>query len=110
MPALEDAGVRQLINGPEAFTPDGAFILGEAPECPGFFVGAGFNAYGIAAAGGAGRALAEWIVEGMPSMDLWPVDIRRFGPHHRDAGHGSARARSRRTPTTTRCRGRTRST
>ena len=85
VPALEDAGVRQLINGPEAFTPDGSFILGEAPELPGFFVGAGFNAYGIAAAGGAGRALAEWIVEGTPQMDLWPVDIRRFARHHRDA-------------------------
>lgn len=84
VPALEEAGVRQLVNGPEAFTPDGAFILGEAPELPGFFVGAGFNAYGIAAAGGAGRALAEWIVEGTPTMDLWPVDIRRFGPHHRE--------------------------
>ncbi|MEM7201107.1 MAG: FAD-dependent oxidoreductase [Planctomycetota bacterium] len=85
VPALETAGVRQLINGPEAFTPDGSFLLGEAPELPGFFVGAGFNAYGIAAAGGAGRALAEWIVEGVPQMDLWPVDIRRFSQHHRDA-------------------------
>ena len=82
--ALENAGIRQLINGPEAFTPDGSFILGESPEVRGFFVGAGFNAYGIAANGGAGRALAEWIVGGEPSMDLWPVDIRRFGDHHRD--------------------------
>lgn len=84
VPALATAGVRKLINGPEAFTPDGSFILGEAPEVRGFFVGAGFNAYGIAAAGGAGRALAEWIAGGEPSMDLWPVDIRRFGKHHRD--------------------------
>jgi len=91
VPALEEAGVRQLVNGPEAFTPDGAFILGEAPELPGFFVGAGFNAYGIAAAGGAGRALAEWIVSGAPSMDLWPVDIRRFGEHHRDLDWTRAR-------------------
>jgi 4-methylaminobutanoate oxidase (formaldehyde-forming) len=60
-------------------------MVGEAPELPGFFVGAGFNAYGIAAAGGAGRALAEWIAGGAPQMDLWPVDIRRFGRHHRDA-------------------------
>ncbi|MFQ5466855.1 MAG: glycine cleavage T C-terminal barrel domain-containing protein, partial [Kiloniellaceae bacterium] len=63
-------------------TPDGNFILGEAPEVGGFYVGAGFNAYGIAAGGGAGRALAEWIVGGAPPMDLWPVDIRRFGAPH----------------------------
>ena len=83
VPALESAGIRQLINGPEAFTPDGTFILGEAPEVVNYYVGAGFNAFGIAAAGGAGKALAEWIVEGEPSMDLWPVDITRFGSHHR---------------------------
>jgi 4-methylaminobutanoate oxidase (formaldehyde-forming) len=85
VPALERAGVRSLTNGPESFTPDGNFILGEAPEVANFFVGAGFNAFGIAAAGGAGKALAEWIVGGEPSLDLWPVDIRRFGVHHRDA-------------------------
>jgi 4-methylaminobutanoate oxidase (formaldehyde-forming) len=84
VPALETAGVRTLLNGPEAFTPDGNFILGEAPELRGFFVGAGFNAFGIASAGGAGRALAEWIVAGEPPMDLWPVDIRRFGAIHGD--------------------------
>ena len=82
VPALENAGVKQLINGPESFTPDGNFILGEAPEVRGFYVGAGFNAFGIASAGGAGRALAEWISAGEPPMDLWPVDIRRFGRHH----------------------------
>ena len=84
VPALESAGIKQLVNGPEAFTPDGNFILGEAPELGGFFVGAGFNAFGIASAGGAGRALAEWIDGGEPPMDLWPVDIRRFGALHRD--------------------------
>jgi sarcosine dehydrogenase len=84
VPALGEAGVRKLINGPEAFTPDGNFILGEAPEVKNFYVGAGFNAYGIAAAGGAGRALAEWIEAGVPPMDLWPVDIRRFHRHHAD--------------------------
>ena len=83
VPALASVGVRELINGPESFTPDGNFILGEAPEVKGFFVGAGFNAFGIAAGGGAGKALAEWIVEGEPPMDLWVVDIRRFGKHHR---------------------------
>ena len=85
VPALQHAGIRQLINGPESFTPDGNFILGEAPQVRGFFVGAGFNAFGIASAGGAGRALAEWIAGGEPPMDLWPVDIRRFGAHHRSS-------------------------
>jgi sarcosine dehydrogenase len=84
IPALQTAGIKQLINGPESFTPDGNFILGEAPELPNFYVGAGFNAFGIVSAGGAGRALAEWIVGGEPPMDLWPVDIRRFGNIHRD--------------------------
>ena len=84
VPELEKVGVHQLINGPEAFTPDGNFILGEAPELKGFFVGAGFNAFGIASAGGAGKALAEWVAGGESPVDLWPVDIRRFGKVHRD--------------------------
>ncbi|MFQ5984441.1 MAG: FAD-dependent oxidoreductase, partial [Alphaproteobacteria bacterium] len=84
VPALAEAGVKELINGPEAFTPDGNFILGEAPEVRSFFVGCGFNAFGIASAGGAGKALAEWIVGGEQPLDLWPVDIRRFAPLHRD--------------------------
>jgi 4-methylaminobutanoate oxidase (formaldehyde-forming) len=84
VPALEAAGVKQLINGPESFTPDGNFILGEAPGCGGFFVGAGFNAFGIAAGGGAGKALAEWVAGGAPPYDLWAVDIRRFGRPHDD--------------------------
>ncbi|MBX6320952.1 MAG: GcvT family protein [Rhodospirillaceae bacterium] len=84
VPALHTAGVKQMISGPESFTPDGNFILGEAPEVAGFYVGAGFNAFGIASAGGAGRALAEWIAGGEPPMDLWPVDIRRFGGPQRD--------------------------
>lgn len=84
VPALETAGVKQLVNGPESFTPDGNFILGEAPELKNFFVGAGFNAYGIAAGGGAGMALAEWVAKGEPPFDLWPVDIRRFGRPHFD--------------------------
>ncbi len=84
VPALQTAGIKELVNGPESFTPDGSFILGEAPEQPGFFVGAGFNAYGIAAGGGAGMALAEWVHKGEPPFDLWPVDIRRFGRPHFD--------------------------
>ncbi len=84
VPALATAGVKQLVNGPESFTPDGNFILGQAPEVRNIFVGAGFNAFGIAAGGGAGMALAEWVVHGEPPNDLWPVDIRRFGRHHQD--------------------------
>lgn len=84
VPAMNQAGVKQLINGPESFTPDGNFILGEAPELDHFFVGAGFNAFGIASGGGAGMALAHWAVNGAPPFDLWPVDIRRFGAPHRD--------------------------
>jgi len=84
VPALAEAGIKQLTNGPESFTPDGNFILGEAPERRNFFVGAGFNAFGIAAAGGAGMALAEWVSKGVPPFDLWSVDIRRFGRPHMD--------------------------
>jgi len=84
VPALATTGIKQFINGPESFTPDGNFILGEAPELANFYVGAGFNAFGIASGGGAGRALAEWVAAGEPPMDLWAVDIRRFGNLHRD--------------------------
>lgn len=84
VPALGQAGIKQMINGLESFTPDGNWIIGEAPELPGLFVGAGFNAFGIASAGGAGMALAEWVADGEPPFDVWPVDIRRFGPNHRD--------------------------
>ncbi len=83
-PLLEKAGIKQFINGPEAFTPDGTFMLGEAPETKNIFVGCGFNAFGIASAGGAGMALAEWVIGGEPSMDLWTVDIRRFSGIHKD--------------------------
>jgi glycine cleavage system aminomethyltransferase T len=78
IPALAEAGIKMFYNGPESFTPDNQFILGEAPELRNFFVGAGFNSVGIASAGGAGRALAEWIIGGEPSLDLSAVDIRRF--------------------------------
>lgn len=80
IPALEEAGIKKFYNGPESFTPDNQFILGEAPELTNFFVAAGFNSVGIASAGGAGRALAEWIVDGAPTSDLTGVDIRRFAP------------------------------
>ena len=84
VPALETAGVKQMINGPESFTPDGNFILGSAPECENMFVGAGFNAFGIASGGGAGWVLAQWVVDGEAPLDLWVVDIRRFSSLHRD--------------------------
>lgn len=82
VPALQTAGIKQFLNGPESFTPDGNFILGEASEVANLFVGAGFNAFGIASGGGAGMALAEWVARGAPPYDLWPVDIRRFGRNH----------------------------
>ncbi len=84
VPALQTAGVKELVNGPESFTPDGNFILGEAPGLRNFYVGAGFNAFGIAAGGGAGMALADWVYNGEPPYDLWSVDIRRFGRPHLD--------------------------
>jgi len=92
VPALESAPVRLLMNGPESFTPDNYFILGEAPEVRRYYVGAGFCSGGIATAGGAGSALAEWIVEDRPPMDLWQADIRRFAPFHADPGFLRERA------------------
>ena len=77
-PSLQTAEIKMLLNGPESFTPDGNFILGEAPELKNYFVCAGFNSAGIANSGGAGRLMAEWIIGGEPSTDLWDVDIRRF--------------------------------
>ena len=84
VPALNSVGVKQMINGPESFTPDGNFILGAAPECVNMFVGAGFNAFGIASGGGAGWVLAQWVVDGEAPLDLWVVDIRRFSEMHKD--------------------------
>jgi 4-methylaminobutanoate oxidase (formaldehyde-forming) len=83
VPAIGSAEIIRLINGPEAFTPDGEFILGEAPEVRGFFVACGFCAHGIAGAGGMGRIMADWIVEGDPGLDVWHMDLRRFGPQYR---------------------------
>jgi 4-methylaminobutanoate oxidase (formaldehyde-forming) len=84
VPTLEKAGIKKMINGPESFTPDGNFILGAAPELKNFYVGAGFNAFGIASGGGAGWVLAQWAATGEAPMDLWTVDIRRFSDLHRD--------------------------
>lgn len=84
VPALEQSGVKQMINGPESFTPDGNFILGAAPQCRNMYVGAGFNAFGIASGGGAGWVLADWVINDEAPMDLSVVDIRRFSSLHED--------------------------
>ena len=86
-PCLEHAPVKMLLNGPESFTPDGNFILGEAPEVAGYYVCAGFNSAGIANSGGAGKLVAEWIVGGEAPVDLWDVDVRRFAPFHANRRH-----------------------
>jgi sarcosine dehydrogenase len=91
VPALEKVGVKKMINGPESFTPDGNFILGRANDCENMFVGAGFNAFGIAAGGGAGWVLAEWVMRGEAPLDLWVVDIRRFSGLHHDRTWVNAR-------------------
>jgi len=81
IPKLDTTGIKLFLTGPESFTPDDRYILGEAPELRNFFVTAGFNSIGIQSAGGAGKVLAEWIVKGRQPMDLWDVDIRRFAPY-----------------------------
>ena len=81
VPELAGAEIVTLINGPEAFTPDGEFILGES-DVRGFWVAAGFCAHGIAGAGGMGQLVAQWIVEGQPGLDTWAMDSRRFGPQY----------------------------
>jgi len=86
-PCLDTAEVKLLLNGPESFTLDGNFVLGEAPEVAGYFVCAGFNSAGIANAGGAGKLVAEWIVGGEAPVDLWDVDVRRFAPFHANRRH-----------------------
>jgi len=78
VPALAEARIKAFYNGPESFTADNNFIVGPAPGLANLYVGCGFNSMGIASGGGAGKALAEWIVQGEPTLDLWPVDIRRF--------------------------------
>src|SRR5688500_10468465 len=92
VPAMKDAKITKLINGPEAFTPDNEFWLGET-EVSGFFVAAGFCAHGLAGAGGIGMVMAEWISEGEPSLDLWSMDVRRFGEHYRSPAYTHARVR-----------------
>ena len=78
---IEQAGIRTMINGPIPYSADADFVMGKVPELDNYYVATGFL-YGIAAGGGAGKMMAEWILEGRPSLDLWPLDVRRFAFHH----------------------------
>lgn len=91
VPLLEKTGIHTFFNGPESFTPDDRYLLGEAPELDGFYVACGFNSVGIQSAGGAGKVLAEWIDGGEPPCDLWDVDIRRMYPFQGTKAYISAR-------------------
>ena len=92
VPVMDEVTITRLINGPEAFTPDGEFLLGES-HVRGFFVAAGFCAHGLAGAGGMGKLMAEWIAEGEPSLDVWEMDTRRFGEHYRSPAYTLKRTR-----------------
>jgi glycine cleavage system aminomethyltransferase T/glycine/D-amino acid oxidase-like deaminating enzyme len=91
VPSLGDMEVVRLVNGPEAFTPDGEFVLGPT-DVRGFWVAAGFCAHGLAGAGGMGKLVAEWLVEGVPSLDVWEMDSRRFGRHYASRDYTLARS------------------
>ncbi len=80
-PVINEVGIRQVINGPIPYSADGDFVMGWQPGYQNLMLATGFL-YGIAAGGGAGEMIAEWVVDGQPSLDLWPLDVRRFGPHH----------------------------
>jgi len=84
MPLLAETGIRLFFNGPEAFTPDDRYLLGESPDVAGLYMACGFNSIGIQSSGGAGKVLADWIVDGHPPMDLWDVDVRRVMPFQRN--------------------------
>ncbi|GHE00126.1 FAD-dependent oxidoreductase [Defluviimonas sp. 20V17] len=84
MPMFQTAGIHTFFNGPESFTPDDRYYLGEAPELGGYWVAAGYNSIGIVSSGGAGMALAQWMEDGVPPFDLWEVDIRRAQPFQRN--------------------------
>ena len=87
MPLLADTGIRLFFNGPESFTPDDRYLLGESPDVKGLFMACGFNSIGIQSSGGAGTVLADWIVDGYPPMDLWDVDVRRMMPFQQNASY-----------------------
>ena len=92
LPALEDAEVKMLLNGPESFTPDGTFMLGETAETQGLFLGCGMNSVGMASGGGAGMNLAHCIIHGAPAYDLSEADAKRFAPAFNSIEHLMARA------------------
>jgi len=87
MPMLETAGIHTFFNGPESFTPDDRYYLGEAPELKNYWVAAGYNSIGIVSSGGAGMALAQWMNDGEPPFDLWEVDIRRAQPFQKNRAY-----------------------
>ena len=86
-PALAHTGINLFFNGPESFTPDDRYLLGETPEVRNLYVAAGFNSIGIQSAGGAGKVLADWVLDGHPPMDLWDVDVRRCMPFQRNRSY-----------------------
>ncbi|MBL9047037.1 MAG: GcvT family protein [Tabrizicola sp.] len=87
LPLFQTAGIHTFFNGPESFTPDDRYYLGEAPEVKGYWIAAGYNSIGIVSSGGAGQALAEWITHGEPPFDLWEVDIRRAQPFQKNRSY-----------------------
>ena len=91
MPMLATAGIHTFFNGPESFTPDDRYYLGEAPELAGYWMATGYNSIGIVSSGGAGMALAQWINDGEPPFDLWEVDIRRMQPFQKNRRYLKAR-------------------
>ncbi len=93
VPVLENAEIIKLVNGPEAITPDGHYCLGPLPGLRGFYVAAGMSLNGIAGAGGVGRIMAEWIIEGEPSIDVFEMNVRRFGSHYADFHYVADKAR-----------------
>ena len=84
MPLIAETGIRLFFNGPESFTPDDRYLLGESPDVKGLYMACGFNSIGIQSSGGAGKVLADWIIDGRPPMDLWDVDVRRVMPFQRN--------------------------
>ena len=87
LPKLNEVGIHTFFCGPESFTPDNRYYIGEAPNVKGFFIGAGFNSIGIQSSGGAGKVLSEWITNGYPAQDYWEIDIRRIAPFQNNSGY-----------------------
>ena len=91
VPAAAETGIRTFFNGPESFTPDGRYLLGESAQIEQLFVAAGFNSIGIQSAGGVGHVMQQWLERRRPPMDLWEVDVRRFAPFHNEDDYLRAR-------------------